>query len=105
LAQEASRLQPSWGKPIVFIGDLYAASYNMCGSGIEAQSVYWAAVDKYQRARSVDASVAEECKNKIERYSAYFPKTEILFFSSINKGASYNVGCWINETTTVRSSD
>ncbi|MBA4303637.1 MAG: hypothetical protein C0424_05375 [Sphingobacteriaceae bacterium] len=105
MAQEAAKLQPNWGKPIIFIGDLYAASYNQCGSGIEAQSVYWAAVDKYQRARNIDASVAEEANQKIAKYSAYFPKTETLFFNNISKGSSYSVGCWIGETTTVRSSD
>ena len=105
MAQEAAKLQPGWGKPFVFIGDLYAASYNMCGSGIEAQSVYWAAVDKYQRAKSVDPSVAEEANQKIAKYAAYFPKTEILFFNNISKGSSYSVGCWIGESTSVRSSD
>lgn len=105
MAQEASKLQPNWGKPIIFIGDLYAASYSQCGSGIEAQSVYWAAVDKYQRARNIDGSVSEEANQKIAKYSAYFPKTETLFFNNISKGSSYSVGCWIGETTTVRSSD
>lgn len=105
LAQEAARLMPNWGKPIMFIGDLYAASYNQCGSGIEAQSVYWAAVDKYQRARAIDPSMAEEALAKITKYAAYFPSTENLFFSNISKGSSYAVGCWIGESTTVRSSD
>lgn len=105
LAQEAARLQPRWGKPIVFIGDLYAASYSQCGSGIEAQAVYWAAVDKYQRARSIDASVTEEATTKINKYASYFPLQENLFFASIAIGSSYSVGCWIGESTTVRSSD
>lgn len=105
MAQEAAKLQPNWGKPIIFIGDLYAASYSQCGSGIEAQSVYWAAVDKYQRARSIDGSVSEEANQKIAKYSAYFPKTETLFFNNISKGSSYSVGCWIGESTSVRSSD
>lgn len=105
MAQEAAKLQPGWGKPLVFIGDLYAASYNMCGSGVEAQSVYWAAVDKFQRAKSIDPSVAEEANQKIARYSGYFPNTETLFFNNVSKGSSYSVGCWIGESTTVRSSD
>lgn len=105
LALDASKFQPTWGKPVIFIGDLYASSGNMCGSGIEAQSVYWAAVDKYQRARNIDGSVSEEANQKIAKYSAYFPKTETLFFNNISKGSSYSVGCWIGETTTVRSSD
>jgi len=105
LAQEAARLQPRWGKPLIFIGDLYAASYSQCGSGIEAQSVYWAAVDKYHRAKSIDGSVAEEANTKINKYSSYFPLKENLFFAGITPGSSYSVGCWIGESTTVRSSD
>lgn len=105
MALEAAKLQPNWGKPIMFIGDLYAASYNMCGSGIEAQSVYWAAVDKFQRAKSVDPSMAEEANQKINKYAGYFPNTETLFFNNLSKGSSYSVGCWIGETTSVRSSD
>lgn len=105
LAQEAARLQPRWGKPLIFIGDLYAASYSQCGSGIEAQAVYWAAVDKYQRAKSIDGSVAEEANTKINKYASYFPLKENLFFAGISPGSSYSVGCWIGESTTVRSSD
>lgn len=105
LAQEAARLQPGWGKPIIFIGDLYAASYNQCGSGIDAQAVYWAAVDKYQRAKNVDPSVAEEANTKINKYAGYFPLKENLFFAGISPGSSFSVGCWIGESTTVRSSD
>jgi len=105
LAQEAARLQPNWGKPFIFIGDLYAASYSQCGSGIEAQAVYWAAVDKYQRAKSIDGSVAEEATAKINKYAGYFPLKENLFFAGITPGSSYSVGCWIGESTTIRSSD
>lgn len=105
LAQEAARLQPRWGKPLVFIGDLYAASYSQCGSGIDAQAVYWAAVDKYQRAKNIDPSVAEEATTKINKYAGYFPLKENLFFAGITPGSSFSVGCWIGESTTVRSSD
>lgn len=105
LAQDAIKLQPNWGKPYIFIGDLYASSYSQCGSGLEAQAVYWAAVDKYLRAKSVDPSAAEDAQTKITRYTAYFPDSESLFFAGKEKGSSFQVPCWIGETTTVRSSD
>lgn len=104
-AMDAARLQPKWGKPYIFIGDLYASSSRQCGSGIESQSVFWAAIDKYQYAKSIDPSVAEDANKKIGQYSGYFPRSEDLFFNNIAKGSSYKVGCWIGETTTVRSSD
>lgn len=105
LAQEAIKLMPNWGKPYIFIGDLYASSYNQCGSGLDAQAVYWAAVDKYLRAKSIDPSVAEDAQAKISRYTGYFPDSEALFFAGKEKGSSFQVQCWIGETTTVRSSD
>ncbi len=104
-AMDAARLQPKWGKPYLFIGDLYASSSRQCGTGIESQSVFWAAVDKYQYAKSIDPSVAEDANRKIGQYSGYFPRGEDLFFNTIAKGSTYKVGCWIGETTTVRSSD
>ncbi len=104
-ALEAARLLPKWGKPYLFIGDLYASSSRQCGSGIESQSVFWAAVDKYQYAKSIDPSIAEDANKKIGQYSGYFPRGEDLFFNNIAKGSSYKVGCWIGESTTVRSSD
>ncbi len=104
-AYDAAKMLPKWGKPYLFIGDLYASSSRMCGSGIESQSVFWAAVDKYQYAKSIDPSIADDANKKINQYSGYFPRSEDLFFNNIGKGSSYKVGCWIGETTTVRSSD
>ncbi len=104
-AMDAARLMPGWGKPYLFIGDLYASSSRQCGSGIESQSVFWAAVDKYQKAKSIDPSLAEDANKKINQYAGYFPRSEDLFFNNIAKGSSYTVGCWIGETTTVRASD
>lgn len=103
MAQEALKYRSDWGKPYIFIGDLYASSAGRCGEGIASQSVYWAAVDKYKKARELDPSCGEEATQRINKYTGYFPDKEALFFQSISPGSSYSVGCWINEGTTVRS--
>ena len=103
-AQRILQLNPSFGKAYIFIGDLYAASSTMCaGDDLAGKTVFWAAIDMYQKARSVDPSVADEANSKIAQYSRYFPAKDDLFFRDLGEGTPYAVGCWINENTTVRS--
>jgi len=102
--QRAAELRPGWGNPHLQIGVLYALSANRCGANeFEHKTVYWAAVDKFIRAKTVDPSIADEANKMINTYAAHFPGKEELFFQGIAAGASYTVGCWIGETTTVRS--
>jgi len=102
-AQTAASLRSGWGKPILLIGDAYAASSKDCGEDEFAQkAVYWIAVDKYQQAKAVDPSVANEANNKIATYSKYFPPKSEGFFRNITEGAEYKIGCWINESTKAR---
>jgi hypothetical protein len=63
---------------------------------------YWAAVDMYIKAKSVDASVANDASQKIAKYSQYFPTTQDAFFYSVTEGADYTIKCWINITTKAR---
>lgn len=102
------KVRPTEGKVYILIGDLYAASAKMCseaGNDLKGKDVYWAAVDKYIKAKNVDQSVADHANTKIKTYTQYFPRTETIFFHDLAKGESYTVECWINETTTVRTSD
>ena len=108
LALQANALRPNWGKPLLFIGNLYAASYNVCGGGgISAQAVYWAAVDKFKQAARTNPALQTECDQLVDKYSGYFPKKETLFFNNppYKGGDAYRVGCWIQESTSVRTSD
>ncbi|MDB4107376.1 hypothetical protein N8368_03565 [Bacteroidia bacterium] len=102
-ARKALAINANSGEAYILIGDAYAASASSCGSGeLGRAGVYLVAVDKYAKAKSVDPSAAENAQIKINKYSAYFPNKEDAFFKGINAGASYRVGCWIGETTTVR---
>ncbi|GIV42627.1 MAG: hypothetical protein KatS3mg034_1937 [Vicingaceae bacterium] len=103
-AQKALGLNASLGQAYLLIGDAYAASASSCGDDPCARGmVYIAAVEKYQKAKAVDASVSSEAQSRINSYSAYFPKKEDCFFQGLKDGDSYTVGCWINETVTVRT--
>lgn len=103
-AQKAIGLKSGWGEPYLVIGDAYMYSAGACDDKeLGRYGAYWAAVDKYQKAKAVDGSVASEANKKIARASANYPVTKDLFFYSKKDGDSYTVGCWINESTTVRS--
>lgn len=104
MAYKAIELDPMDGSPYITIGDMYAASAKDCGSGdFYSRVAYWAAVDKYQKARQVDSSVADMASKRIATYSQYFPSAESIFFHTYNEGDTYTVECWINEKTTIRA--
>jgi tetratricopeptide (TPR) repeat protein len=104
LANDLLRLNPNNGEAYIIIGDAYAKGRSECGTNeCESRAAYWAAVDKYYQAKSVDPSVAETAQSRINTYSAQFPKKEDCFFHGINEGTTYTFNCWIGETTTVRT--
>jgi tetratricopeptide (TPR) repeat protein len=102
-ALEAIKLKPDWGDPYLLIGDAYAGSKDCFDDEFEKSTIYWAAVDKFAKAKAVDPSVADKANERISTYSKYFPDVETIFFYSLKQGDPYTVGCWINETTTVRT--
>jgi tetratricopeptide (TPR) repeat protein len=103
---EVIKIRPNDGKAYILIGDLYASTAKDCGDNDLTDKVaYWAAVDKYYKAKAVDPSIEELANTKINTFSKYFPLTARGFFYDLKAGDSYTVGCWINETTIVRFSD
>jgi len=104
IAYKAAKLNPTAGKPYIIIGDMYAASASDCGSDELTKKVtYWAAVDKYKKAKYIEPDLNASMNKKISVYQKYFPPTELLFFHNLNEGDSYEIKCWINETTKVRA--
>ncbi len=103
-AREAIALDEDFGDPYILIGQAYIAGRERCGENeFERAAVFWAAVDQFYKAKSVDPEVEEEANELIERFSQYFPNKEDAFFYGFSDGDSYTVGCWINETTRVRT--
>ncbi|MGE5318407.1 MAG: tetratricopeptide repeat protein, partial [Chloroflexota bacterium] len=104
-AYKIIQINPHDGKAYLLIGDLYAMSAGMCDTDdLGGKTVFWAAIDKYLKAKSVDNSVESQANEKIAQYSRYYPASTDLFFRDMQEGSSFTVGCWINETTTVRGS-
>ena len=105
-ANKALSFKSNLGEAYLIIGDAYVYSSSSCDDGeLGKWGAYWAAVDKYQKAKAVDSTVGDEANKKIARASSGFPTTKDLFFYGKQKGDSYTVACWINETTTIRVSE
>jgi tetratricopeptide (TPR) repeat protein len=105
-ALKAAELDPDNGRPYILIGRMYTESVDQCGTNdFEKKAVLWAAVDKFIKAKQVDPDMAEEANGYINSYQPRFPDKKTIFFQNYEIGDTYNVGCWINETTRVRTSE
>lgn len=102
LAYEALSYNKNLGLAYFLIASLYANTKNCGSTKIDNASVYWAAVDKYQMAKSVDPSLEAECNKQIGYLVQFFPSSEDVFFQDLEPGKTFTVPCWINEKTTVR---
>ncbi len=104
-AREAAKQKPNWGEPYILIGKLYASSGPLCGPGRgwDSQIVTWPAIDQFQYAKQIDPTVADEANKWINRYAQYMPSVEDIFQRQLKEGSSFKVGCWIQESTTIRA--
>ena len=91
-AFKALEISPKWGKSMLLIGDIYAASAEECGSNsFESAMLYSAAIDKFIVAKNMDSSVADLANKKIATYSNYLPTNEDAFFNGYKEGDSYKL--------------
>ena len=103
-ALKAADLRGGYGEPYVLIAKMYAHSVDDFKDPVTKRAVYWVAVDKLEKAKKVDPSLAESCNDLIKKYKEQFPNTEDVFMHpEVNEGSSYRVQGWINESTIVRS--
>ncbi|MBO7624356.1 MAG: tetratricopeptide repeat protein [Bacteroidales bacterium] len=108
-AYKILKMNPTNGPAYILIGDLYA--YSGCATDVPG-AANWAAADKYSKAMAVAAvtkdvdekqqKVYDEAQQKLSQAAARFPKAETYFQRGLQKGQSFRVECWINETTVVR---
>lgn len=94
------------GRCYIIIGMCYASTQlfgNDPKGAILNKTVYWAAVDKFVKAKQVDPSVEAQATEFISSYSKYYPTKENRFdLPNEFSGSTYYVGGWIGETTTIR---
>ena len=100
----ALKLRSGWGEAYINLGNIYVAGAKSCGDDFETQTVYWVAVDAFKKALS-DPETEYRASKSINTYSKYFPTKENCFFNGLEAGTQHTVACWINKTTTARTSD
>ena len=101
-ALEAIKLRPDWGRPYILLANTYANGTKCGEDDFEQRYVYWAVVDKLQKAKAVDPDCTNIVDPLIRQYSQLFPKKEEGFFRNVLEGATVSIGCWIGESTKVR---
>ncbi|MEK7990028.1 MAG: tetratricopeptide repeat protein [Thiotrichaceae bacterium] len=88
----------------MIIGDAYLYGSQLVGeNSCTKAGGYWAAISKYQSAKSLDPALAEKANKKIASAKAQYPKKEDCFFYNIIEGQAFHVGGWINEDVTVHT--
>lgn len=100
--QKAIGFNENYGAPYILIANLYAMSPNWSDESALNKCTYFAVIDKLQRAKQVDPSVAEEANKLIGRYSGHTPQAKDLFMLGYKQGDRITIGGWIGETTTIR---
>ncbi|MEM6841080.1 MAG: hypothetical protein AAF632_02535 [Bacteroidota bacterium] len=81
------------------IGNMYMQSYEQCKGGedvVQDRAVFIAAYEKYRKA----GNTAQMANAKEQ-----FPSKEEVFTYNKEVGDQITVGCWVNETVTIRTRD
>ena len=99
----AGQLRKNWGNPYLYLATIYAEAAGDCGSNaVEKNAVYWSAINKLSYARSIDPEVADKATKLISAYSQAVPDKGVAFQLGYKEGDQVRIGCWVNETVTVK---
>ena len=102
LAKITGYHKENYGDAYILLAQLYASSPNWNDEAALNKCTYFVVIDKLQRAKAVDPTVADKANELISTYARYTPKAEDLFMLGIKAGDRVTVGGWIGESTTVR---
>ncbi len=88
------------GKAYLIMSQAIAGSAKSCGSNeLEQKAVYWLAYDYAAKAKSNGASQGSKL---MSAYKAQWPNKTLQFNHGVLGKESYNIGCWINQSTAIR---
>ncbi|MFT4678907.1 MAG: tetratricopeptide (TPR) repeat protein [Flavobacteriales bacterium] len=101
-AKDVLTINPNSGEAWMLQGDAVAGSASTCDAdGLGGRSVYWLAVDKYAKAKSLDPSLSSKISKKISTCAGQYPTRTDLFQRTLKEGQAFEVACW-GETTSIR---
>ena len=105
LCQKCLAENPNLGRAYILWASAYAAGAKNLfpDDPVLNKLIYYAVVEKYEKARQVDPSCAEEANKQINIYKQYFPSKEDLFMHPSLSGAeTFHIPGWVNETVKIR---
>ena len=104
LALKCLKENPNYGRAYISIAHAYAYSARSIypDDAVLYKCVYFAAIDKLEKARQVDPSVADDARRFIAQYKEYLPSAEDMFFHPDLKGETFTIGGWIGETVKIK---
>jgi len=104
-ALKAASYRSGWGEPYILIGDLYAKTSRKCGE-LKTEFLkrvgYWAAIDKYEKAKNLDSAIASKANERIAKYTKQIPSKTDIFTEGLIDVPTYKIDCWYTETVKVR---
>lgn len=101
-AYAAAKLKSGYGRPYLLIGDMYAKTARSCGDAFNQRLCILAAMDKYNQAKSVEPSIADEANDKLSHFYGSVPDKSEAFMRGYSEGQTLNCGCWIGESVRLR---
>jgi tetratricopeptide (TPR) repeat protein len=104
---EALQLNPSNGKPHLYIASMYAESAKdkSCGKdNFHQRAVYWLAAEEAKKASRVDPTLEGSVKAYVDNYLAKAPTKEEIFLSGL-AGKTLKIECWIKRSVKVPTID
>lgn len=102
-ANRAKNNRPDWGDPYLVLATVYADAAGTCGNNVfEKNAVYWLSIKELYSAISVDPSSSKKANALLSNYKKRLPDKGVSFTLDKKEGDTYRIGCWINETITVK---
>ncbi|MDR3250433.1 MAG: hypothetical protein LBT42_02045 [Tannerella sp.] len=104
-SQKCLAENPNYGQAYITIAKAYAqGGKNLFpGDPVLSKCIYYAVVDKLEKARQVDPSVADEALRLIRVYREYCPsKEEVFMHPKLNAGENFTLPGWIGEIVKIR---
>ncbi len=105
-ANKALTIDPKKAEACIVIGNAISYGASNCKKlKFGGPEVFWVAVDYYNKAASIaeDPEIKAKALKKAATNSNYFPREKDIFMKTLNVGDSYQVGCWVNASTTIRA--
>lgn len=99
---KAAQVNPSTGRPYIFLAEMYASASKDCGlSAFEQKALLYLSVETLNKAAVAEPKYKSTVASMVKQYSERLPTKADLSAAGKKKGDTITYGCWINETVTI----